>query len=45
MDLQYRLREAYLAICKANGGLLISTEMSEEDCYHILSNEVRRIKQ
>ena len=45
MDLQYRLREAYLAICKANGGMLISTEMSEEDCYHILSNEVRRIKQ
>ena len=45
MDLQYRLREAYLAICKANGGLLISTEMPEEECYHILSNEVRRMKQ
>lgn len=45
MDLQYRLREAYLAICKANGGLLISTEMSEEDCYQILLNEVRRMTQ
>ena len=45
MDLQYRLREAYLAICKANGGLLISTEMSEEECYQILINEVRRMKE
>lgn len=26
MDLQYRLREEYINICKANGGILLSTE-------------------
>lgn len=45
MELQYRLREAYISICRANGGLLISTEIPEEDCYQILINEVRRMKQ
>lgn len=45
MDLQYRLRETYISICKANGGVLICTEMPEEECYQILLNQVRSMKQ
>lgn len=33
MELQYKLRQEYLDICKANGGILISTEQIEEVCY------------
>lgn len=43
MELQYRLRDEYLAICKANHGVLISTEKSIEDCYEIVKNEVERV--
>lgn len=32
MELQYRLREEYIKICRANGGVLISTEDPEEQC-------------
>ena len=31
MELQYKLREEYIAICKANNGILISTEMPIEE--------------
>lgn len=43
MELQYRLRNEYLAICKANNGVLISTEMPVEDCYAIVKKEVERV--
>lgn len=43
MELQYRLREEYLNICKANGGILISTEMPIEDSYSIVKREVERV--
>lgn len=43
MELQYRLRDEYLAICKANSGVLISTEMPIEDCYAIVKKEVERV--
>lgn len=43
MKLQYRLRDEYLAICKANNGVLISTEMPIEDCYAIVKREVERV--
>lgn len=43
MELQYRLREEYLAICKANHGVLISTELPIEDCYAIVKKEVERV--
>lgn len=43
MELQYRLRDEYLAICKANNGVLISTEMPIEDCYAIVKKEVERM--
>lgn len=43
MELQYRLRDEYLAICKANDGILISTEMPIEDCYAIVNTEVERV--
>lgn len=44
-ELQYRLRDEYLAICKANGGVLISTENSIEDCYAAVKKEVERVMQ
>lgn len=33
MDLQYRLRKEYLAICKANGGVLIDSSGAEKETY------------
>ena len=43
MELQYKLRDEYIAICKANNGVLISTEMPIEDCYAIVKKEVERM--
>ena len=43
LKLQYRLRDEYLAICKANNGVLISTEMPIEECYAIVKKEVERV--
>lgn len=43
MELQYRLRDEYIKICKANNGVLISTEMSIEECYAVVKKEVERI--
>lgn len=42
VELQYKLRDEYRAICKANHGILISTEMPIEDCYTIVKREVER---
>ena len=43
MELQYRLRDEYLAICKANHGILISTERPIGECYAIVKSEVKRV--
>ena len=41
MDLQYKLRDEYIDICNANGGILISTIKPEEQCYTIIKNSVK----
>lgn len=43
MDLQHKLREEYLSICKANNGVLISTELPIEECYNMVKKEVERV--
>lgn len=43
MELQYKLRDEYIKICKANNGILISTEMPIEKCYDIVKKEVERM--
>ena len=43
MELQYKLRDEYIKICRANNGVLISTEMPIEDCYEIVKREVERV--
>lgn len=43
MELQYKLREEYRAICKANNGILISTELPIEECYAVVKKEVERL--
>lgn len=43
MELQYKLRDEYIKICRANNGVLISTEMPIEDCYGIVKREVERV--
>lgn len=43
IELQYRLREEYRQICKANNGILISTEIPEEETYKIVKNEIERV--
>ena len=43
MELQYKLRDEYVKICKANAGVLISSEMTIEECYAIVKKEVERV--
>lgn len=43
MELQYKLRDEYIKICKANSGVLISTEMPIEECYSKVKNEIERV--
>lgn len=43
MGLQYKLRDKYIEICRANNGVLISTEMPIEECYAIVIKEVERV--
>ena len=43
MDLQYKLRKEYIDICKANRGVLISTEQSEEYSYKQVKQELERM--
>ena len=44
MELQYRLKQEYIDICRANDGILLSTEMPEEDTYAQIIEAVRRVK-
>lgn len=41
MELQYKLRKEYVDICTSNGGILISTMKSEDECYDIVKNAVK----
>ena len=43
MELQYKLRKEYVDICNANGGILISTMQSEDECYDIVRNAVKEM--
>lgn len=43
MDLQYKLREEYINICKANGGVLISTMRDKEESYNQVKQAVERV--
>ena len=43
MELQYNLRDEYIKICKANNGILISTEMPIDECYTQVKREVERV--
>ena len=43
MDLQYKLRQEYIEICKANGGVLISTELPIDECYAMVKRQVERV--
>ena len=44
MELQYRLRREYRDICRANRGILISTERSEDECFAEILDAVTRLK-
>lgn len=43
MQLQKRLREEYLEICKANNGVLVPTDISEDESYKIVKEKLERI--
>ena len=43
IELQYKLRDEYIGICKANNGVLISTELPIEESYQIVKDEVRKV--
>ena len=42
IDLQYKLREEYINICKANNGVLISTELPKEKCFKLIEEAIER---
>lgn len=41
--LQYELRKEYVEICKRNNGVIIDTELSEEECYAKIMSEIERV--
>lgn len=41
VDLQHRLRQQYIDICKENNGVLISTMQSPEETYRTVINHIR----
>lgn len=43
MDLQHKLREEYINICRKNGGILISTTQSKDESYAVIRNAVKKI--
>lgn len=43
MELQYRLREEYIDICRANGGILVPTDIPVGKSYEIVKKEVERV--
>lgn len=43
IQLQYKLRDEYIKICKANDGVMISTEMPIKDCYYIVKRKVEGV--
>lgn len=43
MDLQEKLRSEYIRICKENGGVLISTELSEAESYAMVKKAVEGV--
>lgn len=43
MDLQYKLRELYIQICRSNNGILISTEQSIGETTKIMFEEISKI--
>ncbi len=43
MDLQYKLRELYIQICRSNNGILISTEQSIDETTKIMFEEISKI--
>lgn len=45
VELQYRLREEYKKICNTNGGICIPTDISEEESYNRVINEVKKVLQ
>ena len=45
MELQYRLREQYIEICRAGGGVLLSTEQPPEETYKQVLYEVLKFKE
>ncbi len=42
-DLQYKLRAEYMNICRTNGGVLISTEKTEKECYALVKGALERV--
>ena len=43
MDLQYRLRDLYVVICRVNGGTLVSTKQPVERTYACVLDKVKHI--
>lgn len=43
IELQHKLRKQYIEICKANGGVMVSTEIPPEETYGQIIKEVRKV--
>lgn len=43
VELQYKLRDEYIKICRKNGGVLISTDQPPEKTYMNIINEIKKL--
>lgn len=43
IDLQYKLRNEYIDICKKNKGVYVPTDKSEDESYEIIKNKVKEV--
>ena len=42
-NLQYRLRDEYINICRHNAGILVPTDISEDESYMIIKEKVKEV--
>ncbi len=43
IELQYLLREEYIQICRVNSGVLVPTDIPEDESYEIVINKVKEV--
>ncbi|MDP4119593.1 MAG: dTMP kinase [Bacillota bacterium] len=45
IELQYKLKQEYINIAKENGGILLSSDMNEEECFELIKQNISKVMQ